>query len=70
MSYVDCRYHSDHCHVGKGQSRSFHKPHVFVFHLREIYRLTEGLQRERESLLKQLDLLRYAATAANTLTCS
>lgn len=30
----------------------------FVSQLREIYRLTEGLQRERASLLKQLDLLR------------
>jgi len=30
---------------------------VFVFY-REIYRVTESLQRERASLLKQLDLLR------------
>lgn len=26
---------------------------------REMYRVTEGLQREKQSLMKQLDLLRY-----------
>lgn len=29
-----------------------------LFGFREIYRLTEGLQRERATLLKQVDLLR------------
>lgn len=31
----------------------------FVCVLREMYRVTEGLQREKQSLMKQLDLLRY-----------
>lgn len=32
------------------------RPYVFFF--REMYRVTEGLQREKQSLMKQLDLLR------------
>lgn len=31
-----------------------------VLQLREVYRVTEGLHRDRASLLKQLDLLRSA----------
>lgn len=31
---------------------------------REMYRVTEGLQREKQSLMKQLDLLRYSTRAA------
>uniref|UniRef100_A0A669BF06 Calcium release activated channel regulator 2A n=1 Tax=Oreochromis niloticus TaxID=8128 RepID=A0A669BF06_ORENI len=34
----------------------------------EIYRITEGLQRERESLLKQLDLLRYGSECLQKVT--
>lgn len=30
-----------------------------LFHFRELYRVTEGLQREKQSLMKQLDLLRF-----------
>lgn len=32
---------------------------VFLSCFREMYRVTEGLQREKQSLMKQLDLLRY-----------
>lgn len=32
---------------------------TILFHFREMYRVTEGLQREKQSLMKQLDLLRY-----------
>lgn len=51
------------------------KSKYIVVQHREVYRLTEGLQRERASLLKQLDLLRYdqkenVATAVQTLQTS
>lgn len=32
---------------------------IILLHFREMYRVTEGLQREKQSLMKQLDLLRY-----------
>lgn len=33
-----------------------------LFYFREMYRVTEGLQREKQSLMKQLDLLKYVGT--------
>lgn len=34
--------------------------HIIFLFYREMYRITEGLQREKQSLMKQLDLLRWA----------
>ena len=52
--------------------------YLLFFATREMYRITEGLQREQASLIKQLDLLRYVeatrwsaftALARYTLPC-
>lgn len=32
-----------------------------------MYRVTEGLQREKQSLMKQLDLLRYSTRGSNLI---
>lgn len=48
----------------------FWKNWLITFEHREIYRLTEGLQRERASLLKQLDLLRYDPAEAREVTAA
>lgn len=34
---------------------------------REMYRVTEGLQREKQSLMKQLDLLRCSTRGSNLI---
>lgn len=36
-----------------------HFVNAILSRFREMYRVTEGLQREKQSLMKQLDLLRY-----------
>lgn len=63
---VKLLYYDNHLHrISDCQGNN--GDYIVVQH-REIYRVTEGLNRERASLLKQLDLLRYGSVGTAELS--